>query len=104
MPAIDFQALRAELTMQQVLELLDYRSTADYGDQLRGPCPIHGSSSQLSRIFSVNLSRKAFQCFKCGATGNELELFALAHNLPLFEGSLLLCEKLGIEPPPLRKS
>lgn len=103
MPAIDFQALRAQLTMDQVLQLLEYQPTGRKGDQVRGPCPIHGSSSTTSRIFSVNLTRKVFQCFKCGAKGNELELWAQVHNMPIYEAALDLCSKLNIEPPTLSR-
>ena len=39
MPGIDFARLRAEITMQQVLDQLGFEPVACLGDQLHGPCP-----------------------------------------------------------------
>jgi len=45
--------------------------TADHPRrQQRGPCPLHGSSTGTSRVFSVNLADQIFHCFKCGRSGN----------------------------------
>jgi hypothetical protein len=96
-PRIDFRTLRERVSMGEVLELLQYRPLWKSGSQLRGPCPIHGSSPN-SRSLSVNL-RGAFQCFKCGEKGNQLDLWMKVTNLPLREAALLLCQKLGIPPP-----
>ena len=48
------------------MELLGFQARVISGQQLRGPCPIHGSEKD-SRVFSVNLAKNTFQCFKCGA-------------------------------------
>lgn len=100
---IDYAALRALVPISAVLQLLEFRPSARLGKQLRGPCPIHGASSPLSRSFSVNLSRNVFRCFsgKCRAQGNQLDLWALTQNLPLHAASILLAERLGIEVPRL---
>ena len=60
MPSIDFAQLRAQVTMGQVLELLHYEPRVTEGAQVRGPCPIHGSTSKTSRIFSANLQSVTF--------------------------------------------
>lgn len=101
MPSIDFAELRAQVTMGQVLELLRYEPRANTGDQVRGPCPIHGSTSKTSRIFSANLQRNVFQCFKCEAQGNQLDLWAQVHEMSVYDAALDLCSKLNIEPPTL---
>ena len=101
MPNIDYSQLRAEVTIGQVLELLRFEPRSKTSDQLRGPCPIHGSSSPTSRIFSVSLSRNMFKCFKCDAHGNQLDLWCQVHKLSLYVGVLDLCQKLGIDPPTL---
>lgn len=88
--------------MDQVLELIEWRPNSRRGDQLRGPCPVHQSQGERSRIFSVSLSKQAFQCFKCEAKGNHLDLYAKVTGLPVYEAALELCERLGIEPPGLR--
>jgi DNA primase len=61
MPGVDFDILRREITMQQVLDLLGFQAIARRGQQLRGPCPIHGSTSPGSRSFSVNLESGRYQ-------------------------------------------
>ncbi len=101
MPAIDYRRLRAEVSISHVLELLDYQPTVRQHDQLRGPCPIHDSHSTASRIFSVNLSKNLFRCFKCEAAGNQLDLWRMVCRLPLYEASIVLGEKLGIDLPRL---
>lgn len=94
---IDFQTLRSLISMRAVLELLDWTPVSKNGPQLRGPCPIHQSSSEKSRSFSVNLEKQAFQCFSCGKKGNQLDLFAAATGLPLLEAAWTLSERLAID-------
>jgi hypothetical protein len=103
---IDYRALRAQVPISAVLRLLEFRPTERMGDQLRGPCPIHRSSSPTSRSFSANLRKNAFQCFSgsCGARGNQLDLWAAAQALPLLPASILLAERLGIDVPRLGTS
>lgn len=99
MPGVDFEILRSEITMQQVLNLLSFDPTSIRGDQLRGPCPIHGSKPPRSRSFSVNLQSRRFQCFRCGARGNQLELWAAARELGIHEAAIDLCQHLGRDVP-----
>ncbi|MCA9239583.1 MAG: hypothetical protein KDA37_05265 [Planctomycetales bacterium] len=100
-PLLDFAALRKEVTIGMVLELIEWRPVSRTGPQLRGPCPVHKSQTERSRSFSVNLERNVFQCFGagCEARGNQLDLAAAVFGLPLREAALELCASLGIEPP-----
>jgi DNA primase len=84
LPGVDFHAVRSLILMSDVLALIGFAATVSSGDQLRGPCPIHGSSSPTSRIFSVHLSRNSYQCFKCGSKGNQLDLWAAYTNTDLY--------------------
>jgi hypothetical protein len=60
MLGIDFDRLRTEITMREVLELLTMMEPLSRSvDQLRGPCPVHGSTSPRSRSFSVNLTESS---------------------------------------------
>lgn len=43
MPGVDFDVLGAEIPIDQVLDLLGFEPSRVSGDQLRGPCPVHGS-------------------------------------------------------------
>jgi putative transposase len=73
-PAIDFDAVRAVVTIAAVLQLLGFKAATSRGAQQRGPCPLHGSTSATSRCFSANLQANNFHCFKCGRGGNALDL------------------------------
>jgi DNA primase len=103
MPGIDFARVRQVVSMADVLRLAGYEAAEALGDQLRGPCPIHGSSSSSSRSFSVNLRRQAFRCFKCGAAGNQLDLWMALSKLPLPDAARDLCERLGLEVPEIKR-
>ena len=63
MPGIDLRQVRREITIQQVLDLLEFVPTARSGFRLRGPCPIHGSRFARSRVFSVSLLYHRYRCF-----------------------------------------
>jgi putative transposase len=100
-PAIDFAAVRAAVTMAAVLGLLGFQPRSSHAAQPRGPCPLHGSTSGTSRCFSVNLEQHTFHCFKCGRSGNALDLWAHANGQTPYDAALDLCRRLGI-PLPIR--
>ena len=99
MPGVDFNILRNEITMEQVLNQLGFQPTSRCGNQLHGPCPVHGSTSKGSRTFSVNLDRGRYYCHKCHSHGNQLELWAAIHKLSIYEAGLNLCKVLGQKVP-----
>lgn len=99
MSSISFAEVRAMIPLAEVLRLLGFVPCERRGDQLRGPCPIHRSSSATSRSFSANLKLHAYKCFKCGSQGNQLDLYAAATNRGLFEAAVVLCEQLDHEIP-----
>lgn len=103
MPGIDYRALRAAVSLQQVLELLRFQPTRRQDQKLRGPCPIHDPNGKGGhRCFSVDLEANHFKCFDCGKGGNQLDLWRHARALPLFAAALDLCERIHIEPPKSR--
>jgi DNA primase len=104
MPGIDFNRLRAEITMEQVLKLLAFEPVGRRGDQWHGPCPVHGSTSRRSRIFSVNLHTGHYYCHKCHSHGNQLELWAAVHKVPFYNAMLDLCQALGHNVPWITRS
>ena len=99
MPGIDFNRLRSEITMERVLTQLNFQPTQRTGNQLHGPCPIHGSTSATSRSLSVSLDSGRYYCHKCGSHGNQLELWAAVNRIPLYEAARDLCRALGHEVP-----
>jgi putative transposase len=98
-PAIDFAAVRAALTIAAVLDLLGWQDRSAQGPQHRGPCPLHGSASGTARCFSAHLDQNVFHCFKCGLSGNALDLWALAHRQTPYDTALDLCQRLAIPVP-----
>lgn len=99
MPSIRFAEVRAKVTMAEVLGLLGFVPCETSGDQVRGPCPVHHSSTPSGRSFSANLRLHIYRCFKCGSSGNQLDLYASASGLSLFEAAVALCEQLHREVP-----
>lgn len=99
MPSVDFQALRSQVSIGQVLDLLGFVAVEVSGDQVRGGCPIHGSSSPESRSFSAHLKANTYRCFKCGSQGNQLDLWVAATKQPLYEAAIDLCNELTIDIP-----
>jgi putative transposase len=100
-PVIDFDAVRAAITLAAVLQLLGFKANSTHGAQQRGPCPLHGSTSGTSRCFSANLEEHCFHCFKCGRSGNALDLWAHANRLTIYDAAIDLCQRLGISLPTL---
>jgi transposase InsO family protein len=96
---IDFVALRAAISIASVLQLLGFEKRSQRGPQQRGGCPLHRSQSARSRCFSVNLDDHVFQCFKCGRSGNALDLWAAATQQSPYDAALDLCARLNVPIP-----
>jgi DNA primase len=99
MPGIRFAEVRARVSLAEVLGLVGFNTRAASRGQVRGPCPIHRPASPRSRSFSANLQRNIYQCFVCGSSGNQLDLYAAVTGLSLFEAAVALCELLHREVP-----
>ena len=97
MPLLDFRQARAEIRLAVVLELLGWRARERRGPQVRGPCPVHRSSSPGSRSFSAHLGRDVWRCFVCGAQGNALDLWARVRGQELYPAVLALYQQLARE-------
>ena len=103
MPGVDFNVLREEISMEDVLNQLGFTPTSRTGSQLHGPCPVHGSTSSKSRSLSVNLENGRYYCHKCQSQGNQLELWATVHKLSFYEAAVDLCRALGREVPKITR-
>jgi DNA primase len=95
MPAIDYREARARLRLADILELIGYQPRWRHDDQVRGPCPLHGSRSPTSRVFAAHLGKNVYHCFYCGASGNALDLWAALRHQPLHAAVLDLCQRLN---------
>jgi transposase len=104
--SIDYAYLREQIDLEQVLGHLGYldrlRGSAA---QRTGPCPFHAAKGKGSRSFSVNLKKNVFRCCdpKCQAQGNALDLWALAHDLPLYEAALHLADTFNLQTQRIRE-
>ena len=99
MPGINFNRLRAETTMQQVLDAVDFIPTRRTGDQWYGACPLHEPASHREHTFSVNIATGRYYCHRCHSHGNPLELWAAFTRQRLHPASIQLCHVLGREVP-----
>lgn len=104
MPGIDFRQLRTSVSMSDVLDLLGFVAWRQTEAQVRGLCPLHGSAATAGtdhkhRTFSANLQHHIFRCFKCGAQGNQLDLWAQASRQALYQAALDLCARLHKDVP-----
>jgi len=103
-PPVDFAAVRAAITLAAVLHLLGFQAHSSRGSQQRGPCPLHGSTSGTSRCFSAHLDQHNFHCFKCGRSGNALDLWAHATRQSIYDAAVDCCRRLAIPLPTLPSS
>lgn len=97
MPGIDYVALRACIAMEEVLELVSFRTVKRTGNRVRGFCPFDCGESP--RAFVADLSLRRYRCFGCGRHGNQLDLWADMQGQLLYPATLDLCQRLRIEPP-----
>ena len=98
-PGVRFEEVRSLVSMAQVLELLGFVGHERSRDEIRGACPVHGSTSNKSRSFSANLTRHVYQCFRCGSAGNQLDLYAAATHQSLYAAAIDLCARVGCAVP-----
>jgi DNA primase len=85
--------------MEQVLNLLGFRPSSRSAVQWSGRCPLHESTSRRGRSFSVNVATGRYYCHRCHSHGNQLELWAAATKLTLYQAAIDLCHRLGREIP-----
>jgi len=91
---IDFACLKTTIKIADVLNLLGFRPATQHGSQQRGACPLHGAKLGLAKCFSVNVDRDVFHCFKCGRSGNALDLWCAATKQTPYDAALDLCQRL----------
>ena len=99
MPWLDFRRARTEVRLAEVLQLLGWSARTRRGAQVRGVCPVHRSSSPTSRVFAAHLERGLWQCFRCGAAGNALDLWAQVSGQGIYAAVVDLYRRLGRELP-----
>jgi DNA primase len=95
---VDFKAVKAAITMEQVLQhygLLDKFKPG--ADSLNGPCPIHKGSNPTQ--FRVSLSKNIWNCFsECKHGGNVLDFIAEMENVSIHAAALKAIEWFNLDP------
>ena len=99
MPGIDFRRARSEMRLAEVLERIGFTPRGCRGQQLRGPCPVHRSRMPRSRSFAAHLGKGVWHCFRCGAGGNGLDLWAAFTGQQVYAAVIDWYTRLGREVP-----
>lgn len=85
---VDFRMVKAQVSMQMLVDHYDLGDLRKSKDELRGQCPIHRGEGE--RTFHINLSKNVFQCFSCKAKGNVLDFVAEMEHCNIREAALKL--------------
>ena len=94
MPGIDFNRLRHEITIEEVLDLIGFHCTSRRGQQWYGYCPLHQPEPKHRRAFSVNVGLGCYCCHKCGSRGDQFTLWAEVNKTPIRQATINLCRQL----------
>lgn len=93
---VDFKQLNKELSIEQVLDLIQQPNTHRQisGDELRTCCPVHGGEHPN---FSINIQTKKWKCHSHDCHGTSLlELYAQSKKLDIKKAAEELSEKTYI--------
>ena len=95
---VDFKAVKAAITMEQVLEHYGILDKFKRGtDSLNGPCPIHGGSNPTQ--FRVSISKNLWNCFsECKHGGNVLDFIAKMEDVSIHAAALKAIEWFKLDP------
>jgi DNA primase len=99
---VDFRQIKERVAFPDVLAHYNLKLTGK-GRELTGRCPFHKDTKPS---FRINLDKRVFHCFGCGAKGNVLEFVAAMEKVSLRDAALKLQEWFGTNggessPPPL---
>lgn len=87
---VDFRAVKANVSMLQILEhygLMPTFKRSQNGENLTGPCPIHGGSNPDQ--FKVSLTKNVWNCFsECKHGGNVLDFVAKKEDCSIREAAV----------------
>jgi DNA primase len=95
---VDFKAVKAAITMEQVLEHYGILDRFKRGtDSLNGPCPIHKGSNPTQ--FRVSISKNIWNCFsECKHGGNVLDFIARMDDVSIHAAALKAIEWFNLDP------
>jgi len=91
---VDFKAVKAAVSIEQVIARYGINWLRKEGDELRGRCPIHRGDGE--RTFHVSLGKNVFHCFSCKKRGNVLDFVAAMERCSVRDAGLKLQEWFGL--------
>src|SRR5580704_3006219 len=97
-PFVDFKAVKAAITMEQVLGHYGILDKFKRGaDSLSGPCPIHRGENPTQ--FRVSISKNIWNCFsECKHGGNVLDFIAKLEDVSIHAAALKAIEWFSLNP------
>jgi DNA primase len=95
---VDFKAVKAAITMEQVLEHYGILDKFKRGsDSLSGSCPIHKGSNPTQ--FRISISKNIWNCFsECKHGGNVLDFIARMEDVSIHAAALKAIEWFKFDP------
>src|SRR6266852_9031335 len=95
---IDFKAVKAVITMEQLLQHYGLRDKFKRsGDSLSGPCPIHKGNNPTQ--FRVSVSKNVWNCFsECKHGGNTLDFIARMEKVTIHAAAMKAIEWFHLDP------
>jgi DNA primase len=95
---VDFKAVKAAITMEQVLQHYGLLEKFKRGtDSLNGPCPIHKGSNPTQ--FRVSLSKNIWNCFsECKHGGNVLDFISEMEKVSIHAAAVKAIEWFNLDP------
>jgi len=96
---IDYAALRAQVSIREILARIHYEPLTIRGDQWRGPCPLpnHPTSRTREPTFSVHVGRSIYHCFRCHSRGDQIAFWAAFKQIPLCQAGRDLCREFHVD-------
>jgi len=91
---VDFGAVKQAVSLEAVLRLYQVPGLRKRRHQLVGRCPIH--RGQRDDSFRASLSKNAFHCFACQASGNVLSFVAAMEQCSIRQAALRLQQWFAI--------
>jgi DNA primase len=82
---LSFAAIKQAVRMEAVLRHYQVKDLQGRGGRYRGRCPIHQGEGR--EAFHVDVKRKIFHCFSCGAGGDVLDLVSLLDKCTIREAA-----------------
>jgi DNA primase len=94
---IDFKAVKAAISMEQVLVHYDLMGQFKRsGDSLSGPCPIHKGDNPTQ--FRVSTTKNIWNCFsECKNGGNVLDFIAKMEDVSIHAAALKAVDWFGLD-------